>query len=159
MQDCYEGQWNYAYLPVNHKTIATETWFLIHISLWPEEYCRNRLQARKTSIQVASLFLGLFSSACFLCPFSSLMNTMYVIVDCKDFSFFRRQSCLSAFKSMNTIEKTVDQCKIDLNVREARLVFLLYCRHGKYSLWITHAHGVCLLENSMFYLWNFLACS
>lgn len=154
MQDCYEGQWNYAYLPVNHKTIATETWFLIHISLWPEEYCRNRLQARKTSIQVASLFLGLFSSACFLCPFSSLMNTMYVIVDCKDFSFFCRQSCLSAFKSMNTIEKTVDQCKIDLNVREARLVFLLYCRHGKYSLWITHAHGVCLLENSVFYLWN-----
>lgn len=40
------------------------------------------------------------------------------------------KSCLSAFKSMNTIEKTVDQCKIDLNVREARLVFLLYCRHG-----------------------------
>ncbi len=35
---------------------------------------------------------------------------------------------------MNTIEKTVDQCKIDLNVREARLVFLLYCRHGKYSI-------------------------
>ena len=44
---------------------------------------------------------------------------------------------------MNTIEKTVDQCKIDLNVREARLVFLLYCRHGKYSLFITHAQGVC----------------
>lgn len=40
------------------------------------------------------------------------------------------KSCLSAFKSMNTIEKTVDQCKIDLNVKEARLVFLLYCRHG-----------------------------
>ncbi|KAJ7387377.1 Cell cycle checkpoint control protein rad9b [Desmophyllum pertusum] len=40
------------------------------------------------------------------------------------------KSCLSAFKSMNTIEKTVDQCKIDLNVREARLIFLLYCRHG-----------------------------
>lgn len=40
------------------------------------------------------------------------------------------KSCLSAFKSMNTIEKTVDQCKIDLNVREARLVFLFYCRHG-----------------------------
>lgn len=40
------------------------------------------------------------------------------------------KSCLSAFKSMNTIEKTVDQCKIDLNIKEARLVFLLYCRHG-----------------------------
>lgn len=40
------------------------------------------------------------------------------------------KSCLSAFKSMNTLEKTVDQCKIDLNIKEARLVFLLYCRHG-----------------------------
>jgi len=40
------------------------------------------------------------------------------------------KSCLSAFKSINTIEKTVDQCKIDLNIKEARLVFLLYCRHG-----------------------------
>ena len=43
---------------------------------------------------------------------------------------------------MNTIEKTVDQCKIDLNVREARLVFLLYCRHGEYSQVIAQAEGV-----------------
>ncbi|KAK2573899.1 Cell cycle checkpoint control protein RAD9B [Acropora cervicornis] len=40
------------------------------------------------------------------------------------------KSCLSVFKSMNTIEKSVDQCKIDLNIKEARLVFLLFCRHG-----------------------------
>lgn len=51
------------------------------------------------------------------------------------------KSCLSAFKSMNTIEKTVDQCKIDLNVREARLVFLFYCRHG-----ITKTYNLTFLE-------------
>ncbi|XP_068679919.1 cell cycle checkpoint control protein RAD9A-like isoform X2 [Montipora foliosa] len=40
------------------------------------------------------------------------------------------KSCLSVFKSMNTIERTVDQCKIDLNIKDARLIFLLFCRHG-----------------------------
>ncbi|XP_031556937.1 cell cycle checkpoint control protein RAD9A-like isoform X2 [Actinia tenebrosa] len=51
------------------------------------------------------------------------------------------KSCLSAFKSMNTIEKSVDRCRIDLNVSKARLVFLLFCKHG-----ITKTHNLTFQE-------------
>ncbi|KAK3736296.1 hypothetical protein QZH41_020758, partial [Actinostola sp. cb2023] len=51
------------------------------------------------------------------------------------------KSCLSAFKSMNTIEKHVDRCKIDLNVSQGRLVFVLYCKHG-----ITKTHNLTFQE-------------
>ncbi|XP_006824265.1 cell cycle checkpoint control protein RAD9A-like [Saccoglossus kowalevskii] len=40
------------------------------------------------------------------------------------------KSCLSVFKSLPTIEKTVEKCKIKLNFTDARLVFTLLCKHG-----------------------------
>ncbi|ESO13046.1 hypothetical protein HELRODRAFT_62760, partial [Helobdella robusta] len=39
-------------------------------------------------------------------------------------------SCLMVFKSLSNLEKTVDKCKISLNVDEDRLMFQLQCRHG-----------------------------
>ncbi|XP_025089862.1 cell cycle checkpoint control protein RAD9A-like isoform X2 [Pomacea canaliculata] len=40
------------------------------------------------------------------------------------------KSILTVFKSLSSIEKSVEQCKISHNASEARLVFQLYCRHG-----------------------------
>ena len=40
------------------------------------------------------------------------------------------KSCLTVFKSLSSLDKTVDKCKIHLDMKEARLVFQLYCRHG-----------------------------
>ncbi|EDO35859.1 predicted protein [Nematostella vectensis] len=56
-------------------------------------------------------------------PDSSQVDDM---VKCK----IAMKSCLSAFKSVNTLEKSVDKCQIDLSIKEARLVFLFYCKHG-----------------------------
>ena len=47
---------------------------------------------------------------------------------CLSFYF---QSCFAMFRSLSTLEKTVDKCKIKLDEKEARLVFQMYCRHGK----------------------------
>ena len=51
------------------------------------------------------------------------------------------KSCLSIFKSLATIEKTVDQCKIDFRPEECRLIFTLYCKHG-----ITKTHNLTYQE-------------
>ena len=34
------------------------------------------------------------------------------------------------------MEKTVEQCKIKLNLKESRLVFQLHCRHGVYRFFL-----------------------
>ena len=40
------------------------------------------------------------------------------------------QSCVSVFKSLSVLEKSVDKCKISMQPDEERLVFQLYCHHG-----------------------------
>ncbi|BFZ18821.1 hypothetical protein BsWGS_21859 [Bradybaena similaris] len=40
------------------------------------------------------------------------------------------KSILAVFKSLATIDKTVEKCRISLDPTEARLVFQMYCRHG-----------------------------
>ncbi|XP_022109832.1 cell cycle checkpoint control protein RAD9A-like [Acanthaster planci] len=40
------------------------------------------------------------------------------------------KSCLSVFKSLYTLEKTVDKCQIYVDLKDCRLVFLLHCKHG-----------------------------
>ncbi|XP_064620725.1 cell cycle checkpoint control protein RAD9B-like isoform X2 [Lineus longissimus] len=39
-------------------------------------------------------------------------------------------SCLTVFKSLSHLEKTVDRCKITINTKIARVIFQLYCKHG-----------------------------
>lgn len=51
------------------------------------------------------------------------------------------KSCLTVFKSMSTVEKTVEKCQITLNVQRARLVFKLYCKHG-----IVKTHNLAFIE-------------
>lgn len=51
------------------------------------------------------------------------------------------KSCLTVFKSMATIEKMVERCKIKLNMKECRLVFQLYCKHG-----IVKTHNLAFIE-------------
>ncbi|XP_066914078.1 cell cycle checkpoint control protein RAD9A-like [Clytia hemisphaerica] len=40
------------------------------------------------------------------------------------------KSVLAIFKSLGTIEKTVEHCKIEFKPNECRLIFTLYCKHG-----------------------------
>ncbi|XP_072033808.1 cell cycle checkpoint control protein RAD9B-like [Amphiura filiformis] len=40
------------------------------------------------------------------------------------------KSCLSVFKSLSSLEKTVDKCRISLDTKECRLVFQMHCKHG-----------------------------
>ncbi|XP_021346339.1 cell cycle checkpoint control protein RAD9A-like [Mizuhopecten yessoensis] len=51
------------------------------------------------------------------------------------------KSCLTVFKSMATIEKTVERCKIKMNMQEARLIFQLHCKHG-----IVKTHNLAFIE-------------
>lgn len=51
------------------------------------------------------------------------------------------KSCLTVFKSMASIEKTVERCKIKMNMQEARLVFQLHCKHG-----IVKTHNLAFIE-------------
>ncbi|XP_028402790.1 cell cycle checkpoint control protein RAD9A-like [Dendronephthya gigantea] len=40
------------------------------------------------------------------------------------------KSCLTVFKSLNTVDRVVDQCTIKIDDDLEQLTFLLYCRHG-----------------------------
>ncbi|XP_052261138.1 cell cycle checkpoint control protein RAD9A-like isoform X5 [Dreissena polymorpha] len=51
------------------------------------------------------------------------------------------KSILTVFRSLATIEKTVERCKIRLNMKDSRLVFQLYCRHG-----IVKTHNLAFIE-------------
>ena len=51
------------------------------------------------------------------------------------------KSCLAIFKSLSTIDKTVEQCKIDFQPDKCRLIFILYCKHG-----ITKTHNLTFQE-------------
>ncbi|CAH1802413.1 unnamed protein product [Owenia fusiformis] len=51
------------------------------------------------------------------------------------------KSCLTVFKNVSSLEKTVDKCKITLDNKEDRLVFQLYCRHG-----IVKTHNLSYIE-------------
>ncbi|XP_022343172.2 cell cycle checkpoint control protein RAD9A-like [Crassostrea virginica] len=51
------------------------------------------------------------------------------------------KSCLTVFKSMSNVEKTVEKCQINLNVQKARLIFKLYCKHG-----IVKTHNLAFIE-------------
>ncbi|WAR01256.1 RAD9A-like protein [Mya arenaria] len=51
------------------------------------------------------------------------------------------KSILTVFRSLSTMEKTVERCKIKLNMKESRLVFQLYCRHG-----IVKTHNLAFIE-------------
>lgn len=51
------------------------------------------------------------------------------------------KSVMTVFKSMSTIDKTVEKCRISLNMQEARLVFQMYCRHG-----IVKTHNLAFIE-------------
>ncbi|XP_076434773.1 uncharacterized protein LOC143274745 [Babylonia areolata] len=51
------------------------------------------------------------------------------------------KSVMAVFRSLSTIEKTVEKCKITHNAKEARLVFELYCRHG-----IVKKHNLAYIE-------------
>lgn len=52
------------------------------------------------------------------------------------------KSCLGVFKSLNTIEKTVDTCKLEYDHKATRIVFKLFCRHG-----ITKTHNLTFQES------------
>ncbi|XP_067685988.1 cell cycle checkpoint control protein RAD9A-like [Haliotis asinina] len=51
------------------------------------------------------------------------------------------KSILTVFRSLYTIEKTVERCKIHLDSDESRLVFQLHCRHG-----IVKTHNLAFIE-------------
>ncbi|XP_048734416.1 cell cycle checkpoint control protein RAD9A-like [Ostrea edulis] len=51
------------------------------------------------------------------------------------------RSCLTVFKSMSNVEKTVEKCQITLNMQKARLIFKLYCKHG-----IVKTHNLAFIE-------------
>ncbi|XP_005102659.1 cell cycle checkpoint control protein RAD9A [Aplysia californica] len=51
------------------------------------------------------------------------------------------KSVMAVFKSLPTIDKTVEKCRISLNMSEARLIFQMYCRHG-----IIKTHNLAFIE-------------
>lgn len=44
------------------------------------------------------------------------------------------QSVQSVFRSLATLEKTVEKCHIELNEQKDRLTFTLHCKHGNSAL-------------------------
>lgn len=40
------------------------------------------------------------------------------------------QSCLSVFRALTTLERTVDHCRVKLDLKLSKLVFIFHCRHG-----------------------------
>ena len=40
------------------------------------------------------------------------------------------KAVLAVFKSLATLDKTVDECEIELRVSECRFVFTMRCKHG-----------------------------
>ena len=40
------------------------------------------------------------------------------------------QSVLSVFRSLSTLEKTVDHFSLSINTKLCKLVFIFHCRHG-----------------------------
>uniref|UniRef100_A0A0B6ZL02 Cell cycle checkpoint control protein RAD9A n=1 Tax=Arion vulgaris TaxID=1028688 RepID=A0A0B6ZL02_9EUPU len=51
------------------------------------------------------------------------------------------KSIMAVFKSLPTIDKMVEKCRVSLDVAEARLIFQMYCRHG-----IIKTHKLAFIE-------------
>lgn len=49
---------------------------------------------------------------------------------------FQLQSCLTVFKSLSTLEKTVEKCRLSLDLEANRLIFQLCCKHGLLSFFM-----------------------
>ncbi|XP_004073282.1 cell cycle checkpoint control protein RAD9A [Oryzias latipes] len=67
--------------------------------------------------------------ACFL--FAPLFFSRYSIPDGRNFRCkIAIKSVQSVFRSLATLEKTVEKCHIELNEQKDRLTFTLHCKHG-----------------------------
>ncbi|XP_064612836.1 cell cycle checkpoint control protein RAD9A-like [Liolophura sinensis] len=51
------------------------------------------------------------------------------------------KSCMTVFKSLSTIEKTVERCKITMDMKDCKLTFQLHCKHG-----IVKTHNLAFIE-------------
>ncbi|XP_045171278.2 cell cycle checkpoint control protein RAD9A-like isoform X2 [Mercenaria mercenaria] len=51
------------------------------------------------------------------------------------------KSIMTVFRSLSSLEKSVERCKIRLNMKDSRLVFQLHCRHG-----IVKTHNLAFIE-------------
>ena len=52
------------------------------------------------------------------------------------------QSCVSVFKALSTLEKTVERCSFYLDAQQNKLVFVFHCRHGEAT------SSLCSLESA-----------
>uniref|UniRef100_A0A3Q4GCD2 Cell cycle checkpoint control protein RAD9A n=1 Tax=Neolamprologus brichardi TaxID=32507 RepID=A0A3Q4GCD2_NEOBR len=67
--------------------------------------------------------------ACFL--FAPLFFSRYSITSGDNFRCkMAIKSVQSVFRSLTTLEKTVEKCHIDLDKQKDRLTFTLHCKHG-----------------------------
>ena len=97
-------------------------------------------------------FCGYFS------PFPSLCPVLYVYL----------QSCSGVFRSLNTIDKTVDECVVKIDTADSKLVFTFKCKHGivkTYALNVSEADSLTAvykresIENSITIPTRYTHCS
>ena len=71
----------------------------------------------------------------------------------------RVQCCSSVFRSLATVDKTVEKCHLELNDRDSRLVFKLHCKYGmSHSIDPFARNCCCHLYISKIRLGNTLLC-
>ncbi|XP_039623472.1 cell cycle checkpoint control protein RAD9A [Polypterus senegalus] len=97
----------------------------------------------ESGLALRTVNLSRSAYACFL--FNPLFFQQYDAEAPKEDSQFRckiaMKSVQAIFKSLSTLEKTVEKCRIDLNLERSRLVFQLLCKYG-----ITKTHKLSFQE-------------
>ena len=99
---------------------------------------------------------------CVICVYgidctSTCRYNRYSMIVSHFLKLFIFQSCLTVFKSMSNVEKTVEKCQINLNVQKARLIFKLYCKHGKFYwrlAWEKHVDYWYICKTLKVWWWN-----
>ncbi|MBN3311763.1 RAD9A protein, partial [Atractosteus spatula] len=85
------------------------------------------LEPLEEGLALRTVNLSRSAYACFL--FAPLFFQKYVIT-ASPFFRCKMASVQAVFKSLSTLEKTVEKCRINLNSHRNRLTFQLHCRHG-----------------------------
>lgn len=62
------------------------------------------------------------------CPFVTVYFLILLII-----VFYVRQSVQAVFRSLASLEKTVEKCHIELEEQRDRLTFTLHCKHGMHA--------------------------
>ncbi len=102
-------------------------WFML--TTWITVKRKSRKTKNRWNVNLESRWIDLASASTLKKMEKVLVLVMTSRSCCPAF-----QSVLAVFKSLSSLDKTVDKCKIRHDFDNSRLIFQLYCKHGAFLI-------------------------